>query len=122
MNDASLLIQAAFLQESRVAIVIAGMAGAAFRGGRSHAGPGVLPRADRRGLWQSCRASGYTQQKVAAQAQVPNQARGDITKLNVDKNPKKKGLDEKSSPLFLLVLQAGIEPAAPGLGILCSIP
>lgn len=51
MNDASLLIQAAFLQESRVVIVIAGMAGAAFRGGRSHAGPGVLPRADRRRLW-----------------------------------------------------------------------
>lgn len=77
MNDASLLTQAALLQESRVVIVIAGMAGAALRGGRSHAGPGVSPRADRRGLWRRCRASGHTQQKVAAQAQVPNQTRGD---------------------------------------------
>lgn len=122
MNEASLLTQAALLQESRVVIVIAGMAGAAFRGGRSHAGPGVSPRADRRGLWRRCRASGHTRQKIAAQAQVPNQARGNIIKLNVDKNPKKKGLDFLSNPLFLLVLQAGIEPAAPGLGILCSIP
>ncbi len=119
MNEASLLTQAALLQESRVVIVIAGMAGAAFRGGRPYAGPGVSPRADRRGLRQSCRASGHAQQKVAAQAQVPNQARGDIIKLNVDKNPKNKGLDFLSSPLFLLVLQAGIEPAAPGLGIAC---
>ena len=72
MNEASLLTQAALLQESRVVIVIAGMAGAAFRGGRAHAGPG--DDADRRGLWRRCRASGHAQQTVAAQAQVPNQA------------------------------------------------
>lgn len=38
-------------------------------------------------------------------------------------SPNEKGATAKTvTPLKLLVLQAGIEPAAPGLGILCSIP
>lgn len=70
MNEASLLTQAALLQESRVVIVIAGMAGAAFRGGRPYAGPGVSPRADRRGLCGAAALPGMLNRKLQSRRRI----------------------------------------------------
>lgn len=76
MNDASLLTQAALLQESRVVIVIAGMAGAAFRGGRGSRRPrGLAPCRPARAMAALPRFRAYSTENCSPDAGSKSNAR-----------------------------------------------